>query len=116
MVNWLDYIQKNKMEPITINGIEILSNGDKKLANKLLNEYFPRIQRLVKNEISLRFFVKEHEKEGKKLKYTLHLELIAPTRTFKLKSSDWDFARALHKLLNKTMNKVESRLKSSEQH
>ena len=64
------------MEPIQIKGTNILTEDEKKLANKLLNEYYPKIQRQIKNIISLQVHIKEYEKNGKRKKYSINVKII----------------------------------------
>ncbi len=104
------------MEPIEINGIELLNDEEKKIANKLINEYYPKIQRQIKNTLSLRVHFKEYEKQGKRKKYSINVEASSPTKEFDASSDDWDFARAIHKVFNKIINQIEHALHSSEQH
>ena len=104
------------MEAIEVKGAEFLTEKEKALSNKILNEYYVRIQRQLKNMASLRLHVKEYQKEGKRRKYSMRVEAIAPTRKFEANSFDWDFARALHKVLNKLRNEIEHKLHSSDQY
>jgi len=104
------------MEPIEINGIGLLNEQEKKKANKLLNEYYPKIQRQIKNTTSLRVYIKEYEKKGNRKKYSINIDVVTPAGIFKVKEFDWDFARTLHKVLNKIMSEIEHKLHVSEQH
>ncbi len=104
------------MEPIEIKGIDILTEEEKRLANKLLNEYYPKIQRQIKNIISLKVHIKEYKKEGRRKKYSINIKIINSTDVFEANADDWDFARTMHKILKKIENEIENRLHSSEQH
>lgn len=103
------------MQPITINGIKLLTEKEKQITNNLLNEYYPRLQKLIKNEISLRVYIKEHEKQGKRKVFSISIEILSASKNIKAKYVDWDFARTLHKVLNKLLNESEKRFKASEQ-
>lgn len=103
------------MEPIEINGIELLNDEEREIANKLLNEYYSKIQRKIKNVTSLRTYFKKYDKNGR-VKYSIDVDVIAPGKIFQTKAFDWTLAKALHKVLNKMMNKIEHALHSSEQH
>ena len=104
---------------IEINGIKLLNDMEKKIANELLNEYYPKIQRMIKNELSLRIIIKEYEKKelekDMKKKYSLNIEAVTPGKTFRAKAFDWNFARTIHKLLNKVMTEIEHTFHNSEQ-
>ncbi len=104
------------MQPIQIKGIDILTEQEKRLANKLLNEYFPKIERKIKNIISLKVHIKEYEKEGERKKYSINIKIINSTDVFEANAYNWDFARTMHKVLKKIENEIENRLHSSEQH
>ena len=104
------------MEQIEIKGIDILTEQEKRLANKLLNEYFPKIERQIKNIISLKVHIKEYKKQGKRKKYSINIKIINSTDIFEANANDWDFARTMHKVLNKIKHEIEDRLHSSEQH
>lgn len=94
------------MEPIEFINLAILSEEEKKIAGVLLNEYFPKIQRLIKNDISLKIHFKEYEKDGKKRKYSLNAEVISGGIKITASSWDWDFARTIHKLMKKLENEI----------
>ena len=104
------------MEAIEVKGVEILTEREKRLSNKLLNEYYLRVQRQLKNFTSLRLHVKEYKKEGKSKKYSMRIEAISPARKFEANASDWDFSRTLHKVLNKVISEIEHTIHSSDQH
>jgi hypothetical protein len=104
---------------INLKGVEMLSEKEKQLTNRLLNEYYKRIKRQLKNFTSIEAHIKEYEKPGKDKKarkFSFHVKAIAPTQIFEGDASDWDFARTLHKGLNKLMNRIEGALHSSDQH
>ena len=56
------------MEQIQVKGIESLDEKEKKIADKLFGEYFTKLQRKIKNTLSLKIYVKEYNKEGKRKK------------------------------------------------
>ena len=101
---------------INIRGIELLSERQKQLVNRLLNEYYKRIFRMIKNLTVFEVTIKEYEKEGKQQKFSFNVKVVSPAGVFKADGFDWDFERSLHKALNKVMNEIEHKLHSSEQH
>ena len=103
------------MEAIEVKGIEVLTPSQKRSTNKLLNEYYVRIQRQLRNFASLRVHIKAYEKEGSRKKYSIRAEAISPTRKFESNAHDWDFVRALHKGMNKVMSEIEHETHSSDQ-
>ena len=104
------------MEQIEITGLDILTEEEKKLSDKLLNEYYPKIQRQVKNIITLKVHIKEYEKNGERKKYSINIKVINSTDVFEANAHDWDFARTMHKVLKKIETEIENRFHPSEQH
>lgn len=92
---------------IEINNQEILNDKEREIADKLVKEYYQKIQRKIKNITSLKIYIKEYGKEGKGKKYSIDVGVVSPGDIFKAKAFDWDFARALHKVLNKIINEIE---------
>jgi len=106
-------------EAISVRGIEDLSEEQKKIVDKLFNEYYNKIQRQLKNITSLEVHIKNYEsagKENKEKKFSIHIRVMSSTKNFEGDASDWDLARTLHKALNKIMNEIEHRFHPSEQH
>ena len=107
------------MEPIQINGIDQLTAEDKALANKLVNEYYEKIARMLKNEVNLVVDFKKYEKNGKdnkKTKASIHVKARSSTNIFEADVADWDFAKTIHKAMNKLENEIEKKLHVSDQH
>jgi|TARA_B100001971_G_C18265688_1_gene592063 hypothetical protein len=117
MVNITD-----KIKVIHAAGVNELTEKENQLINRLLNEYYIRIQRQLKNFASFEFHIKEYEKAGKgniekakKKKFSVHVRVDA-TNVFEADYADWDLARVIHKVMNKLMNEIEHKLHSSDQH
>lgn len=102
------------MEQIKITG-DNLSEEEKQIADKILNENYKKIQRQLKNEIILILHVKEYNSDGQRKKYSLILEVKSSTNSFKAEAVDWDFARTLHKTINKAITEIEHKFHVSEQ-
>lgn len=97
-----------KEENIRYIGIKQLKEEEKTRINELSSEYYPKIKRLVRNITSLIIHVKEYEKEGTKIKYSLHVRLIMPGKTIEsCKSHDWNLAKALHKSFNGLITEIQ---------
>jgi hypothetical protein len=99
------------MENIVIKNIEILTGEEKQILSQLLAGYYPKIQRLVKTELSLEIQIKEYDKEGKKKKYSLNSKAIFAGKAIKSDSWDWDFARAVHKAMRKLETEIGHKFK-----
>ena len=56
------------MVEIKIIGLELLTEEEKSITTKIINEYLPRFQRAIKTQIQLKVDIKEYNKEGKRKK------------------------------------------------
>jgi len=126
------------IKTIHAKGVESLSERQKQVVNRLLNEYYPRIQRQLKNITSFEVDIKKYEKaapskgkekdtnkkrkkgvfvkSGKDKKYSFNIKVVGPAGIFKGDYADWDFTRVIHKVMNKVMNEIEQKMHSSDQH
>lgn len=96
---------------IEITNKNILTEEEKKIADKLIEEHISKIQRLTKAEIKLKIDFKEYDKEGKKRKYSINFQLIFSGDMISSSSWDWDLARAIHKGMIKIENEIERKWK-----
>ena len=101
---------------IEFTGTELLTGTEKATANKLINEYYGKIQRELKNPTILKVHVKEHEKDGNRKKYSINVQAIIAKKVFQANAFDWDIARTLHKVMKSIENEIEHKLHSSDQH
>jgi len=108
-------MEKVEIENVIISKIDLLSEEEKRIANKLIKEYYQKIKRAAKGDFSLKITIKEYSKGGKTKKYDLAAEMVCAETIFRAKAFDWDFARTLHKLLIKILNEMEHKLHHSEQ-
>ena len=97
-------------------GIDTLNEKQKQLVNRLLNEYYKKVQRQLKNEVFFEFHIKNYEKDGKSKKFSIQIKVVVGIQVFEAKASDWDLARTIHKVMNKVMNEIEHKLHVSDQH
>ena len=101
---------------IEFTGTELLTGSEKATANKLINEYYEKIQRELKNPTTLKVHIKEHNKGGNRKKYSINAQAIIAKKVFEANSFDWDLARTLHKVMKNIENEIEHKLHSSDQH
>lgn len=101
--------------PVQIIGIEKLEDEEKGVFNKLVDEYHNKIQRELKNITNLTIHVKAHSKGGKAKKYDLRVKAVAPTRIFEAQESEWELARALHKVFKNMIREIQHRLRTDSQ-
>ena len=105
------------MLDIQIKGIELLeSEDDRKRAEELLNEYGPKIERMLANDVVMRVHFKEYEKEGNRVKHSISAKVEFANNLFQADDSDWDLARTIHKVMKKLENEIEHKLHVSDQH
>ena len=95
------------MEEVEIKNIEILTPDEKELTEKILNEYYKKIKRLVKDSPKLKVQIKEYNQEGKQKKFSINVDLHFSGRRLKSDAADWDLARTLHKCMVKIQNEIE---------
>lgn len=96
------------MEPIQIIGMdEIEDDIDRETVNKIINIYYGKIQRSLKNVTSVSLHVKAHSKGGKAKKWDLRVKVIAPTKVFESQESDWELARTLHRVFKNIEREIE---------
>lgn len=106
-------------------GIKELTPVERAKLDKLSSEYYPKIQRILRNMISLVVHVKIYQNAGKgkiespeskRRKFGVHVRAIAPTRIFaSTKAHDWDLVTALHKSFREIGNIVKKGVHADEQ-
>ena len=104
------------MEPIQVIGIDLLDDVERGIVNKLVNEYYQKIFRELKNITEVTVHVKAHSKGGKRKKFDIRVKAIAPTRIFEAQESDWDLARTLHRVFKNIEREIQHRLRTDSQH
>lgn len=99
-------------DEIAFDGLKSLSISEKALLNRLSTEYFQKIKRMVDNLVALRVKVKTYEKGGEKKKYSIDINVFMPNKNSfnSNKTSDWDFAKALHKAFRDVMVHIKDKL------
>jgi len=97
------------MKQIKIIGIKELDNNEAETVNRLAKEYYGKIQRAIKNITSLVIHVKTYNITGKRRQYEIKVKVVAPTRSFDSKATEWGLAKALHMVFNKVERMIEHR-------
>lgn len=103
------------MERIEIINIESLNEKERGIADSLLNEYYSKIQRMIKSPLRLKINIKNYDKDGKKVKYSINAEAIFSGKMVNSSAWDYDFARAIHKTMKKIESEIEHKFRVSEQ-
>ncbi|MBI2650889.1 hypothetical protein HYX01_00255 [Candidatus Woesearchaeota archaeon] len=105
------------MQQIQIIGVRDLDEMEIESINRIANRHYQKIQRELKNDISIKLHIKSHKKEGKQKKYSMHVKVITPTRTFaSTKAFDWKLENALHKSFTDVMKIIQHSLHTDNQH
>ncbi|MBN1543950.1 hypothetical protein JW898_00645 [Candidatus Woesearchaeota archaeon] len=85
------------MDEIQFIGLKELEEVDQEMVRKITAEYYPKIQRQIKNITSLVVHIKQYSKGGHRPKYSMHVRAVAPTKILETqKTSEWDLSKALH--------------------
>src|SRR3972149_6494323 len=81
-----------------------------------LAEYHEKIKRQIKNkDTTLKIDIKEHGKGGKRKKYSITVTLEFARNIIKANAFDWEFARTIHKVMEKLITEIEHKFHVSEQ-
>ena len=98
------------MEKIEKEGFEILDKEEKKILDEIFDDYFPKIQRLIKKDLALKFQLRMHEKKKSK-KYSIHVEAIYPGKIITAQAHDYDLAKTAHKAMKKLEEEIRHKFK-----
>lgn len=99
---------------VEITGFDLLNESEKKDAVMIVEEGFKKLKKKLKEASRLKIRIKVYSPEGKKRKFSLDLELFFGSSHFKADSVEWDFAKAVHKGLEKLNTQVEHKFHVSE--
>jgi hypothetical protein len=109
-----------EQEVIQFVGLKDLSASDQGVVQNLTAKYYNQLKRYTKNFTSLVIHVKSYEKKtakgtektrGKK-KYSVHIKVAVPTRTFaSSKAVDWDLNRVIHQAFKNVEGEIVHRFK-----
>ncbi|MEK6874668.1 MAG: hypothetical protein AABX52_02870 [Nanoarchaeota archaeon] len=104
-----------KSEGIQYCNLKELSPVELDVLNKLCAEYYDKVKRCVHNLVCVRVHVKCHNKLGKRKKYDVHLQVVAPMRSrfTSSKAHDWDLVQSVHKAFADILSQIEHELKGS---
>ncbi len=84
---------------IEASGIPDLDEFEKSIIQSSLIGAFDKMQPRQSGEILLHAHFKEHESEGKRAKYTVHLKLVSPGKTFVASEVGWKPVDVLQKTI-----------------
>ena len=107
------------MERVEVKGLDEITSADKYQFNKIVNSYYDKMVRVLKNEVALKVSVKEYETPGKAekvRKYSITADARTAAGKITADNADWDLNRALHGALKALLGVVEKKFRSSDQH
>jgi len=93
----------------------VLSERESWVVDKLIPEYYAKIERQVKNEVDLVVHIKVHDVSKRRQKFNIHVDVANSVR-FGATADDWELARAIHKVMKNIMSEIEHKLHASDQH
>jgi 2,3-bisphosphoglycerate-independent phosphoglycerate mutase len=97
------------MEKIKIIGMKDLNEDELEVVKGLANEYYEKLQRIIKNIDLITIHVKTFDATGERKRYEIKLKVIAPTKSFDAQSSEWDITKAVHIVFNEMQKVIEHR-------
>ena len=103
------------MAQIQLIGTKKLDEIEKKLVNKLANEYYQKIVRSLRNITNVVLDLKSYKKSGKKQKYSLHVRVNGPFKTFEASAVDWDLARVVHEAFKAIEREIQHKFHTDNQ-
>lgn len=99
------------MDNFKIDGIDLLTEEEKKEANRIIGKAYEKLKWKVKNDFLLNIYIKEYSKSGdnfdKRKKYSIRAEISGPIQVIEASAVDWDFNKTLHMVINKLAVEVE---------
>ena len=96
--------------PIEYIDLNVLGDEEKPILDKLSREYYRKISIKFKNpKLILKF--RKYKATGRRAKYSIHARVDSPNLLASAEAFDWDFARALHKVMKKTINELKHKFK-----
>ena len=95
------------MADIEYKGISGLEPEDRDMIKGLAEEYYPKIQRELKNVTKLVVHIKSSSKGGHRIRYHINVRAEAPTRIFESSSEEWDLAKGLHEAFKEVKREIQ---------
>lgn len=96
--------------PVQLVNLRVLGDEERVVAGRLVPEYYGKLARQVKDPLVVVQF-KRYKAAGRRAKFSIHARVDAPSVLVSAEAFDWDFARALHKVMRKVHSELEHKLK-----
>lgn len=93
-----------------------LGEGDKDLIHKISDEFYPKIERVLKDISSFDVHVKCSKKDGNVKRYIINAKIIAPKNIFDIETEGYNLAKAVREVFVKILSSIESKCHTSTYH
>lgn len=97
------------MQKISYINLKELNIEEEAVVKKLTGEHLAKLEKFVKGSFVLK--IKKHSVGGKRVRYSFHLRLNAPSVIAKVESTDWDLKKALHIVFTEMGNELKHKFK-----
>ena len=91
--------------------LDSLNEVEKAELREIATKEFEKISRLIKNDFNLLVHPKVYTKE-KGRKYSIHLQIEAPTKMYSTEAAGWDLRLTAHEATKKIKNELSKSLKT----
>ncbi len=98
---------------IKYDGLNDLTDQEANTIKIIAEKNFPKIKRVLNNDLNLFIKIKVYKKGNAKKKYSAHLRVEAPTQIFATHDSDWDLAKVIHSITEKAITEIQHHLKKT---
>ena len=94
-------------------GLKDLEDIDQDVVTRLTEEYFPKIQIIVKHIMEMVVHIKRYKKTGHRSKWAVHVRAQTPSHVFEsTKAADWELPRTMHKAFKDLESQVKHKFRS----
>ena len=94
-------------ENLEIVGLSELNVFEKAQVSLLLSKYKIKIRRLLDDISNIKIHLKKYKKAGHTSKYSLHIKIFTPKKTFEVEKVDWNITKSLRKSFEALVNEIE---------
>jgi len=105
------------MVRVQIAGIDELKKEEEFQFNKIVNHYYDKVERAIKNDFTLNIKVKHYqrpESNDKNRKVSIQVQVMTSTRKLDATADDWDLNKTLHGVFKNLLNEIEHRFRVSD--
>ena len=108
------------MEKLQVRGLEILNDSEHQDFNRLLEKYYEKIKRSIRNDfyikISIKNYSKIQENKEKRKRFGIEVEISGEIPRVHASDVDWNLNKALNKVFNKILIEIEHKFHISDKY